>query len=87
MVEPLNVTWREYDWNEVTDGIGGYSISQGSVNNQVQEATLTISAKTLEAMELDGYDSFACAAQSLHYPQSPRSEWTTVRVEFLRFGM
>ena len=90
VTDPVEVIWADMDWNDITDGEGGYTISQGSVNeNQVQEATLTISTGSLlNATDYHGDNLFyRCAAKSTKYPESPPSSFTLVDAQLLHFGM
>ena len=89
VTEPAEVTWIDMDWNEITDDERGYTISQGSVNDdQVQEATLTIFPDTLRnATDYHGnYVYYHCAVKSRKYPESPQSLFRRIEAQLLRFG-
>ena len=89
VTDPVEVIWRDMDWNDITDDEGGYTISQGSVNDRIQEATLTISQDTLlNATDYGDYLIYHCAAKSTRYPESPPSSFKQVEAQiFISFGM
>ena len=85
------MSWRDNQDNDITDGEGGYTISQGSVDeNQFQEATLTFALGNLSYdMQHDinqGVAYFKCAAKSIKYPESPRSEFKELQIELNFLG-
>ena len=87
---PVEVTWRERyyeNWYNITNGENGFAVFQGSVNeNQVQEATLTITPTTLSDMMYSSNVNeklLGCAAKSTLYPESPQSKFRELQVTFL----
>ena len=92
LIEPVAVTWEDIDWNDITNGERGYTVSQGTVNDDgVQETTLKISPDRVDQVALaireDGDTStfYTCRAKSTEYPLSPNTR-DVVKIEFLDFG-
>ena len=91
MEQPVQVSWRDNQDNDITDGESGYAISQGSVNeNQVQEATLTFALGNL-AYDTQhdinqGVAYFKCAATSIKYSHSSRSEFKELQIQLNFLG-
>ena len=89
VTDPVEVTWVDMNKDDITDGEGGYTISQGSVNGDlIQEATLTISPDTLrDVTNYYGDDVYYyCAAKSTKYHESRQSNFKIVEAQLLRFG-
>ena len=85
MTEPVHVTWKDNDSNEITDSTEGYTIDQGTVDNDnVQTSTLTISTAKLRAMETNVPLTWKCSAKSLHFPLSEHSADFNVIISKLR---
>ena len=81
----VEVSWQDKDNKLLTNGQGGYSISQGSVSkDKHQISTLTITADTLKG--LDRESTWKCAARSLEYPDSEQSPFQDLEVIFLTLG-
>ena len=81
----VEVSWQDKDNKLLTNGQGGYSISQGSVSkDKHQISTLTITADTLK--DLDRESTWKCAARSTEYPDSEQSPFQDLEVIFLTLG-
>ena len=66
----VEVSWKDPDGNDVTDDMEGYSVTQGSVDENVQKSTLTVDSPTLTSMDTSSPVEFKCSAKSLQYRNS-----------------
>ena len=80
------VSWKDPFDDDITDGVGGYTLTQGSVSSNVQESTLTITPSTLESLDTSSPLKWKCAARSSQYSDSEQSAFQNVVVTFLIFG-
>ncbi|XP_063684395.1 basement membrane-specific heparan sulfate proteoglycan core protein-like [Bolinopsis microptera] len=80
----VTVSWTSGDNTQITDGQGGYTITQGTVSSNIQESSLTITAATLQAQDYK-FSSviWKCAAKSSQYADSEQSEYQDLTVTFL----
>ena len=94
LVDTVDVSWKDKDKNVIKDGEGGYIISHGTVKeNQVQEATLTISSEKLDqvAASINVHDDavYSCSVktgtESVH-DSVHDSVHANLKVIFLYFG-
>ena len=84
---PVHVIWKDNDFNEITNSTEGYSIHQGTVNdNNTQTSTLSISAAKLREMDTSSPLTWRCSAQSLRFQESDPSADFNVVILFLPFG-
>ena len=87
VTQAVEVSWKDHDGNDIADGVGGYTISKGTVDgSNVQVSTLTIAAATLGALDTSSSLIWKCAAKSTLYPDSEKSTYSDVVVTFLMFG-
>ena len=87
ITEAVHVTRKDNDFNEITDSTEGYTIDQGTVDDDnVQTSTLTISTAKLRVMDTSSPLTWRCSVQSLRYPESDRSADLNVAVHFLTLG-
>ena len=83
----VEVSWKAPDGKDVTDDMEGYSVTQGSVDDEnVQKSTLTVDSPTLTAMDTSSPVEFKCSAKSLQYPNSVPAPYQNLVVSFLTFG-
>ena len=88
VTQAVDVTWKDNDGEDITDGVGGYSITKGTVDgSNVQTSTLNIAAATLGTLDTSSPLTWKCAARSTLYPDSEKSTDSNVIVTFLTFGM
>ena len=80
------VSWKDPFDQDITDGVGGYTVTQGSVSSNVQESTLTITPSTLKSLDTSSPLTWKCAARSSQYSNSEQSEFQNVVVTILIFG-
>ena len=75
VTQAVDVTWKNNDGGDVTNGAGGYTITKGTVDeNNVQASTLTITAATLGALaDTSSPLTWKCAAKSTLYTDSAKS--------------
>ena len=88
VTQAVDVSWQDSNGAAVTTGVGGYTVTKGSVVSNVQESTLTITAATLAAAlgAAAGELTWKCAAKSTAYPDSEISTFSPVVVTFLEYG-
>ena len=87
ITEPVHVTWKDNDFNDITDSTDGYTIDQGTVDDDnVQTSTLTISTAKLRAMDTSSPLTWRCSVQSLRYPESDLSADSNIVIDFLTYG-
>ncbi|XP_063687072.1 Ig heavy chain C region, secreted form-like [Bolinopsis microptera] len=82
----VTVSWTSGDNTPITDGQGGYTITQGTVSTNIQESSLTITAATLQQLDTSSV-IWKCAAKSSHYPDSEQSEYKDLTLTFLTLGV
>ena len=88
VTQAVDVTWKNNDGEDITDGVGGYTITKGTVDgSNVQTSTLKIAAATLDTLDTSSPLTWKCAARSTLYPDSEKSTDSNVIVTFLTFGM
>ena len=80
------VSWKDPSDDEITDGVGGYTVTQGSVLSNAQESTLTITPTTLKSLDSSSPLTWKCAARSARYSDSEQSAFQDVVVTFLTFS-
>ena len=80
------VSWKDPSGEDITNGVGGYTVTQGSVLANVQESTLTITSDTLKGLDTSTPLTWKCAARSSQYSDSEQSAFQDVVVTFLTFG-
>ena len=84
----VTVSWTDKDDVELTNGQGGYTITQGTADQGIQASSLTIAAATLKALDTtSGSVIWKCAAKSLQYPDSEQSTFKDLTVTFLTLGL
>ena len=84
----VTVSWTDKDDVELTNGQGGYTITQGTVDQGIQASSLTIAAATLKALDTtSGSVIWKCAAKSSQYPDSEQSTFKDLTVTFLTLGL
>ena len=87
VTQAVDVTWKNNDGEDITDGVGGYTITKGTVDgSNVQTSTLKITATTLDTLDTSSPLTWKCAARSTLYPDSEKSTYSDVVVTFLHFG-
>ena len=87
VTDAVYFTWKDTDDNDIGDLTEGYSINQGTVDdNNEQTSTLTISVAILGALDTSSPLTWKCAAQSLQFPESAKSAYSEVVVIFLVLG-
>ena len=87
VTQAVHVTWKNNDDEDITDGVGGYTITKGTVDgSNVQTSTLKIAATTLDTLDTSSPLTWKCAARSMLYPDSEKSTDFNVIVTFLTFG-
>ena len=87
VTHPVDVTWKNNNGEDITDGVGGYTITKGTVDgSNVQTSTLKIAAATLDTLDTSSPLTWKCAARSTLYPDSEKSTDFNVIVTFLTFG-
>ena len=88
VTQAVQVSWKTPSNGDITDGAGGYTVTQGSVDGEtnVQKSTLTISSDTLKSLETTSPLTWTCAAKSTEYTDSEQSAFQDVVVTFLTFG-
>ena len=89
LTQAVVVSWQDSNGGAVTTGVGGYTVTQGSVVSGVQRSTLTITAATLAAAlgeDAAGDRTWKCAATSTAYPDSGISTFSPLVVTFLEYG-
>ena len=80
------VSWKDPFDDDITDGVGGYTLTQGNVSSNVQESTLTITPTTLKSLNTSSPLTWKCAARSSQYSDSEQSAFQDLVVTFLIFG-
>ena len=85
----VTVSWTDKDDVELTNGQGGYTITQGTVDQAgIQASSLTIAAATLKALDItSGSVIWKCAAKSSQYSDSEQSTFNDLTVTFLTLGL
>ena len=87
LTQVVEVFWKDYNGTDITEGIGGYAITNGTIDgSDVQISTLTIADGTLETLVESSTLTWKCAAKSTLYPDSEKSSYSDVVVNFLVFG-
>ena len=88
VTQAVSISWKTPSGGDVTDGVGGYTVTQGSVVSNVQKSTLTITSDTLKTVLTAGSTplTWKCAAKSTEYSDSTQSAFKDVVVTFLTFG-
>ena len=88
VTQAVQVSWKTSSDGDITDGVGGYTVTQGSVDveTNVQKSTLTITSATLKSLDTTSPLTWTCAAKSTEYRDSEQSAFQDVVVTFLTFG-
>ena len=88
LTQAVTVSWKDPSGGAITDGSGGYTVTQGSVDGatKVQKSTLTITSDTLKGLDTASPLTWTCAAKSTLYAESEQSGFQNVVVDFLTFG-
>lgn len=88
VTQAVTVSWKDPSGGDITDGVGGYTVTQGSVVSNVQKSTLTITSETLKAGLTAGSSplTWKCAAKSTEYSDSEQSVFQDVVVTFLTYS-
>ena len=88
VTQAVEVSWKTPSDEDITDGAGGYTVTQGSVDSgaNVQKSTLTITSDTLKSLDTSSPLTWKCAAKSTLYSDSEQSTFKIVVVTFLTFG-
>ena len=85
VTQAVTVSWKDTTGGDITNG-GDYTITQGTVNSNIQKSTLTISSSKLQSLTTTSPLTWKCAAKSVQYPDSEQSAFQNVVVTFLTFG-
>ena len=80
------VSWTSGDNTPITNG-NGYTITPGTVVDNIQKSSLTITAATLQDLTTTSPVIWKCAAKSLQYSDSEQSEFKDLTVTFLTLGL
>ena len=85
----VTVSWTDKDDVELTNGQGGYTITQGTVDDstKIQKSSLTITAATLQGLTTTSPVIWKCAAKSVQYSDSEQSTFKDLTVTFLTLGL
>ena len=88
VTQAVEVSWKTPSDEDITDGTGGYTVTQGTVDSgaNVQKSTLTITSDTLKSLDTTSPLTWKCAAKSTLYSDSEQSFFKIVVVKFLKFG-
>ena len=86
VTQAVTVSWKNPSGGDVTDGVGGYTVTQGSVVSNVQKSTLTITSATLKSLDTTSPLTWTCAAKSTEYSDSEQSVFQDVVVSFLTYS-
>ena len=90
VTQVVDVSWKKPDGGDITNDVGGYTVTQGTVDGgtNIQKSTLTITSETLKSALSAGSSplTWKCAAKSTEYPDSSQSEFEDVVVTFLTYG-
>ena len=88
LTQAVAVSWKDPSDVDITDGSGGYTVTQGTVNGGIQKSTLAITSATLKTALSAGSSplTWKCAAKSTEYSDSLQSAFEDVVVTFLTFG-
>ena len=88
VTQAVDVTWKNSDGGDVTNDVGGYTITKGTVaaEGNTQASTLTITAATLASLTTSSPLTWKCAAKSTLYTDSAKSADSDVVVTFLTYG-
>ena len=88
MSQAVEVSWKTPSNADITDGVGGYTVTQGSVLGETneQKSTLTITSATLKSLDTTSPLTWKCAAKSTLYTESEQSSFQDLVVTFLAFG-
>ena len=88
LTQAVAVSWKDPSSVDITDGSGGYTVTQGSVDGatKIQKSTLTITSATLKGLDTSSQLTWTCAAKSTLYTDSEQSGFQNVLVDFLTFG-
>ena len=88
VTQAVQVSWKTSSNGDITDGVGGYTVTQGSVDveTNVQKSTLTITSAILKSLDTTSPLTWTCAAKSTKYTDSEQSAFQDVVVTFLTFG-
>ena len=82
--QAVGVTWKNVDASDLSDLVDEYTVSQGTVSNEAQESTLTITAAKLESLQTS--TTFTCVVHSGQYPSSSPDVTKTMVMKTLTFG-
>ena len=85
VTQAVTVSWKDTTGGDITNG-GDYTITQGTVNSNIQKSTLTISSSKLQSLTTTSPLTWKCAAKSAQYTESEQSAFQNVVVTFLTFG-
>ena len=90
VTQAVEVSWKNPADVDITDGSGGYTVTQGTVDGGtgIQKSTLAITSATLKTALSAGSSplTWKCAAKSTEYSDSLQSAFEDVVVTFLTFG-
>ena len=88
VTQAVEVSWNTPSGEDILDGAGGYTVTQGSdaAGTNVQRSTLTITSDTLKSLDTSSPLTWRCAAKSTLYSDSVQSFFKAVVVTFLTFG-
>ena len=88
VTQAVEVSWKTPSDEDILDGAGGYTVTQGTVDSRtkVQRSTLTITSDTLKSLDTSSPLTWRCAAKSALYSDSVQSFFKAVVVTFLTFG-
>ena len=86
--QAVDVSWKNSGGCNVKDGVGGYTVTKGTVDeNKNQKSTLTIAASTLSNIDDRSKPrTWKCAAKSTLYPDSALSTYSDVVVTFHEYS-
>ena len=86
VTQAVTVSWKNPPGGDITDSVGGYTVTQGSVLSNVQKSTLTITSDTLKSLDTTSPLTWTCAAKSTEYSESEQSSFQDVVVTFLTYS-
>ena len=88
VTQAVSVSWKDPSGGDITDGNGGYTVTTGTVESNLQKSTLTITSETLKASLTAGSSplTWKCAAKSTEYSDSEQSVFQDVVVTFLTYS-
>ena len=82
VTQAVTVSWKDTTGGDITNG-GDYTITQGTVNSNIQKSTLTISSSKLQSLTTTSPLTWKCAAKSAQYTESEQSSFQNVVVTFV----